>query len=82
MGVQKERILIDNLLVRILIDTEMIWWTGLAPWEFEFPFPGSLIGGAGINHSSQTSAQQSLSSPPATPVTSQSLPATPVGNDP
>ena len=22
---------------------EMIWWTGLAPWEFEFPFPGSLI---------------------------------------
>ena len=19
------------------------WWTGLAPWEFEFPFPGSLI---------------------------------------
>ena len=20
----------------------MIWWTGLAPWEFEFPFPGSL----------------------------------------
>ena len=21
----------------------MIWWTGLAPWEFEFPFPGSLV---------------------------------------
>ena len=21
---------------------EMIWWTGLAPWVFEFPFPGSL----------------------------------------
>ena len=20
----------------------MIWWTGLAPWEFDFPFPGSL----------------------------------------
>ena len=20
----------------------MIWWTGLASWEFEFPFPGSL----------------------------------------
>ena len=20
-----------------------IRWTGLAPWEFEFPFPGSLI---------------------------------------
>jgi len=22
---------------------EMIWWTGLAPWEFEFHHPGSLI---------------------------------------
>ena len=21
----------------------MIWWTGLAPWEFEFPFPGADI---------------------------------------
>ena len=21
----------------------MIWWTGLAPWKFEFPFPGSLV---------------------------------------
>ena len=27
---------IDNLLV------VMIRWTGLAPWEFELPFPGSL----------------------------------------
>ena len=35
--------LIDNLLVRIHFMIEMIWWTGLAPWEFEFPFPGSLI---------------------------------------
>ena len=34
---------IDNLLVRIHFTIEMIWWTGLAPWEFEFPFPGSLI---------------------------------------
>ena len=33
----------DNLLVRIHFIVEMIWWTGLAPWEFEFPFPGSLI---------------------------------------
>ena len=32
----------DNLLVRIHFIIEMIWWTGLAPWEFEFPFPGSL----------------------------------------
>jgi len=34
---------IDNLLVPIHLIIEMIWWTGLAPWEFEFPFPGSLI---------------------------------------
>ena len=33
---------IDNLLVRIHLIIEMIWWTGLAPWAFEFPFPGSL----------------------------------------
>ena len=31
---------IDNLLVRI---HRCFWWTGLAPWEFEFPVPGSLI---------------------------------------
>ena len=34
---------IENLLVRIHLIIEMIWWTGLAPWEFEFPCPGSLI---------------------------------------
>ena len=34
---------IDNLLVRIHFIIEMIWWTSLAPWDFEFPFPGSLI---------------------------------------
>ena len=33
---------IDNLLVRIHFIMEMIWWTGLAPWEFEYPFSGSL----------------------------------------
>jgi len=34
---------IDNLLVRMhFIIIVMIRWTGLAPWEFEFPFPGSL----------------------------------------
>ena len=31
-----------NLLVRIHFIIVMIRWTGLAPWEFEFPFPGSL----------------------------------------
>ena len=34
--------LIDNLLVRIHFIIVMIRWTGLAPWEFEFPFSGSL----------------------------------------
>ena len=34
---------IDNLLVRIHFIIEMIWWTVLAPWEFGFPFAGSLI---------------------------------------
>ena len=33
----------DNLLVRIHFIIKMIWWTGLAPSEFEFPSPGSLI---------------------------------------
>ena len=35
--------LIDNLLARIHFIIEMIWWTDLAPWEFEFSFPDSLI---------------------------------------
>ena len=33
---------IDNLLVRIQFIVVMTGWTGLAPWEFEFPFPDSL----------------------------------------
>ena len=37
-GVKEREFFIDNLRVRIV----MIRWTGLAPWEFEFPFPGSL----------------------------------------
>ena len=41
-GVERE-FFIDNLLVRIYLIIEMIWLTGLAPWEFEFPFPGSRI---------------------------------------
>ena len=32
---------IDNFLIRIHFIIEMIRWTGLAPWEFEFSFPGS-----------------------------------------
>ena len=33
---------IDNILVRIHFIIVMTGWTGLAPWDFEFPFPGSL----------------------------------------
>ena len=28
---------IDNLLARIHFIIEVIWWTGLAPWEFPHP---------------------------------------------
>jgi len=31
-----------EVLVRIHFIIVMIRWTGLAPWRFEFPFPGSL----------------------------------------
>ena len=34
---------IDNLLVRTYFIIDTIWWSGLAPWEYEFPFPGSLV---------------------------------------
>jgi len=40
-GAERE-FFIDNLLVRIHFIIMMIRWTGLAPWKFEFPFPGSL----------------------------------------
>ena len=40
-GTQRE-FFIDNLLVRVHFTIVMIRWIGLAPWEFEFPFPGSL----------------------------------------
>ena len=33
---------IYNLLVRIHFIIVMIRWTGLAPWQLAFPFPGSL----------------------------------------
>jgi len=29
---------VDNLLVRIHFIIVVVRWTGLAPWEFEFPF--------------------------------------------
>jgi len=42
-SLEEREFFIDNLLVRIHFIIVMIRWTGLAPWEFEFPFPGSLI---------------------------------------
>ena len=42
VGPGEREFLIDNLLIRFLFLMVMIRWTGLAPWEFEFPFPGSL----------------------------------------
>ena len=39
----ERKFFIDNLLVRIHLIIEMIWWAGLAPWEPEFHFPGSRI---------------------------------------
>ena len=33
---------IDNLLVQPHFIIEMMRWTGLAPWQFHSPFPGSL----------------------------------------
>jgi len=41
MGGPERELFIDNLLVRIHFIIEMIRWTGLAPLEFEFTFPGS-----------------------------------------
>ena len=41
-GQREREFFIDNLLVRIHFIIVMIRWTGLAPWEFEFSFPGSL----------------------------------------
>ena len=41
---QREReFFIDNLLVRIHFIIVMIWWTGLAPWKFEYPCPGQRL---------------------------------------
>ena len=40
--VSEREVFIVNLLVRIHLIIVMIRWTGLAPWEFKFPFPGSL----------------------------------------
>ena len=33
----------ECLLIRKYLIIEMIWWTGLAPWDFEFPFLCSIV---------------------------------------
>ena len=48
IAVQRDReaqrvFIIGNLLVQIHFIIDMTWWTGLAPREFEFPFPGSPV---------------------------------------
>jgi len=40
-GSSEREFFIANLLVRIRFIVVMIRWTGIAPCEFEFPFPGS-----------------------------------------
>jgi len=42
VGEAEREFFIDNLLVGIHFIIVMIRWSGLAPWEFEFSFPGSL----------------------------------------
>ena len=39
---EEKEFFVENLLVRIHFIIVKVRWTGLAPWEFEFPFPGSL----------------------------------------
>jgi len=41
--VEEREFFIENLLARIHFIIEMIWWTGLAPWEFEFPCISTLL---------------------------------------
>jgi len=40
---EKREFFIDNLLVQIHVIIVMIRWTGLAPWEFEFPFDEKVV---------------------------------------
>ena len=60
-GNSQREFLVDNLLVRIHFMIVMIRWTGLAPWKFEFPFPGSFTSTFLFNPTPQT---QSVSSAP------------------
>ena len=44
MASREREFFIDNLLVRIHFIIVMIRWTGLAPWEFAFPFRPAGVG--------------------------------------
>ena len=46
--------MIDDQLVRIHFITEMGQRTGLAPWAFDLPFPGSFLSTFLINHTMKT----------------------------
>ena len=59
----KRDFFVDNLLVRIHSIVAMIWWTGLAPWEFEFPFPVSLT--LTFHQTHNTALNIPLHTPPA-----------------
>ena len=49
-----------TLRERVHFNIEMMWWTGLAPLEFGFAFPGSLIStfGGGVSGGSDTGCWQ------------------------
>ena len=40
---ERERFLLTAFLSELHLIIEIIWWTGLAPWEYELSLPGSLI---------------------------------------
>ena len=67
---QEREFFMDNLLVRIHYIIVMMRWAGLAPWEFEFPFPGSLtstfLGYAGTLQSIQALLKASDQATPNT----------------
>ena len=42
----------------------MIWWTGLAPWEFEFPLPSSSLLLSSLDLSDTQSLRALNTSPP------------------
>ena len=65
---QGREFFIDNLLVRIHFIIVMIRWTGLAPWDFESTFPGSLASTLLAPSRAQRSKKLYPSSSPLTPL--------------